>query len=396
MRVWMLLPLSAAFLCRNCCSGERRFCNLPIPLAHQAPPIVWQQALPLEGSGVEASEHAVELAATEALGAVALFDGETSMREKPMTVCVVCCSTPAMSTDVIDNVSRALMPVATVQSVVLSDSAERLSGVEIIAVAKGTKLSKIRRLADLIESDLVCICDPDLSVAEEACRMIFGRAAAEIRNGIDVVAFGIVEGSDNGTMLSRVIALDKWLSHRVLRRFLWQFGVGITVPGQFLILSSRLLRSLDPGVDSYLDDLYFGWLARRQGARVHRMPVIVGAEEPRTNWSSLLTQRVRWMKGLAFLFGHLAAYPSALFLLSVHYIAYHGLPILMFFGVLFLGFVHPIFSLVLFLGLAFLLARLSEQSVLTAATYMGIFPVVHVLATLLWWVPAGRSLLARR
>ena len=328
-----------------------------------------------------------------------LMDGNSASHasiERAVSVCVVCCSTPSMPHDVIHTVSKALSPVASVQAILLSETSEGLAGVDVVAVPHGTKLSKIRRLADLIEADLVCICDPDLTVNEEACRLIFGRAAAEIRNGNDVVAFGIVEGSDDGTMLSRVIALDKWLSHRVLRRFLWQSGVGITVPGQFLIVSSRLLRSLNPGVDSYLDDLYLGWLARRQGVRVQRVPVVVGAEEPRTNWYSLLTQRVRWMRGLACLFGHLAAYPSALFLLSVHYIAYHGLPILMVFSVLLLAFVNPICSLAVFLGLAFLLARLSGQSVLTAVTYMGVFPAVHLLATLLWWVPVGRSLLARR
>jgi cellulose synthase/poly-beta-1,6-N-acetylglucosamine synthase-like glycosyltransferase len=348
---------------------------------------------------VKACDEPGVLTGDEVQAVPGLMNGNSSSLasiERAVSVCVVCCSTRSMPHDVIHTVSKALSPIASVHAILLSESAERPPGVDVVAVPHGTKLSKIRRLTDLIEADLVCICDPDLTVDEDACRLILGRAAAEIRNGNDVVAFGIVEGSDDGTMLSRVIALDKWLSHRVLRRFLWQFGVGITVPGQFLIVSSGLLRRLDPGVDSYLDDLYLGRLARRQGVRVQRVPVVVGAEEPRTNWSSLLTQRVRWMRGLACLFGHLAAYPSALFLLSVHYVTYHGLPILMFFGVLLLAFANPICSLAVFLGLAFLLARLSRQSVLTAAIYMGVFPALHVFATLLWWIPVGRSLLARR
>lgn len=345
---------------------------------------------------MEAGENAVEIAAAEPAGAFRFLDAEPSALEKKVTVCVVCCSTPSLSNNVIHNVSHALMSVAKVQSVVLSDSAETLPGVDVVAVPEGTKLSKIRHLVDLVDADLICICDPDLRVDEESCRQVFERAAADIHLGNDVVAFGFVEGHDNGTMLSRVIALDKWLSHRVIRPFLWNCGVGITLPGQFLIVSARLLRRLNPDVDSYLDDLYLGWVARMHGVRVRRLPVVVGEEDPRTTWSSLFTQRIRWMRGLACLFGHLVSHPKALVLLTIHYLSYHGLPILAFLSIVILSIVSPIGAVAALLGLALLLARLSGQSLWTAATFVVVFPIVHCLATLLWWIPASRSYLARR
>ena len=345
---------------------------------------------------MEAAEWAIESATPEPVGNCALLDDGTLAPERTVTVCVVCCSTPSMSSDVIHAVTRALSSVATVRAVVLSDSVETLVGVDVVAVAQGTKLSKIRRLAALVDADLICICDPDMRVDAEACRLVFGRAAAEFRRGSEVIAFGIVEGINAGSLLSRVIALDKWLSHRVLRRLLWACGIGITLPGQFLIASARLLRSLDPGVDSYLDDLYLGWVARTQRVRVHRVPVVVGKEEPRTTWGSLLTQRLRWMKGLACLFRHLGNRPSAAFLLTVHFLAYHGLPISVLLSLSAFCIVSPLAAAAAFAALVFLLARCSGHSIWTAATFLVAFPAVHCLATLLWWIPASRSYLVRR
>jgi cellulose synthase/poly-beta-1,6-N-acetylglucosamine synthase-like glycosyltransferase len=301
-----------------------------------------------------------------------------------------------MSSDIVYAVTAALSSVATVKAVVLSDCIDTLPGVEVIAVPPGTKLSKIRRFARFFDADLICICDPDMRVDAESCRLVFGRAATELCRGNEVVAFGIVDGRDTGSLLSRVVAMDKWLSHRVVRRVLWGLGVGITLPGQFLVVSAGLLRRLDHDVDSYLDDLYLGWIARSQGVNVHRLPVVVGEEDARATWSGLLAQRLRWMKGLARLFRHLAGHPSGIFLLTVHFLAYHGLPILLLSSLVSLSVVSPLLALTTLSAMIVLLARCSGRSYRTTATFLVAFPIVHCLATLLWWVPASRSYLARR
>jgi cellulose synthase/poly-beta-1,6-N-acetylglucosamine synthase-like glycosyltransferase len=257
-------------------------------------------------------------------------------------------------------------------------------------------LSKIRRLADLVAADLFCICDPDLTVDETACRAVVQQAIADVQAGEEVVAFGVVEGRDDGTLLSNVIAIDKWLSHRVLRRLLWAAGVGITLPGQFLIVSPGLLRSLAPDVDSYLDDLYLGLVARQRGVCVRRVPVVVAKEDPRSGWLSLLTQRMRWMRGLVCLFRHLFPNPSACGLLGIHFAAYHGLPIVAMIAFLGLTAVNPLAGGCVFLGLAAVLCVVSRQSFLASVAFLGIFPFVHVLATLLWWMPVSRTVLTRR
>lgn len=315
---------------------------------------------------------------------------------REVSVCVVCCATPSMSNDVVHAISRALDPVATVRTIVLSDFADTSLEAEVMIVPPGTKLSKIRRLAATVDGELMCICDPDMRVDTEACRLVFEKAASEARHGEEVVAFGIVEGSDNGNLLSRVIAMDKWLSHRVLRRALWGLGIGITLPGQFLVASTALLRSLDPNVDSYLDDLYLGCVARSRGVIVHRLPVVVGEEEARASWGGLLCQRLRWMKGLARLFGHLVWQPSAACLLIIHFLAYHGLPILVFLSLAILIVANPLAGAVTLALLIASIANCSGHSYLTTAAFLIVFPIVHCLAALLWWIPASDSYLSRR
>jgi hypothetical protein len=52
------------------------------------------------------------------------------------------------------------------------------------------------------------------------------------------------------------------VGHGIVRPFLWRLGVGISVPGQFLVASASLFAAMDAAVDTYLDDLYLGIFAR--------------------------------------------------------------------------------------------------------------------------------------
>ncbi len=321
----------------------------------------------------------------------------SSIASAAVSVCVVCCSTQAMPHDTLHAAARAVGPAATVRKVLLSETgAELEEGVEVITVPCGTKLSKLRRLPGLVDADLFVICDPDLAVEEDAARLVVEEAVVAVRAGEEVVAFGIVKGADDGTLLSRVVAVDKWLSHRVLRPLLWALGAGATLPGQFLVVSRGLLRRLDPAIDSHLDDLYLGWLARQHGVPVRRVGVVVGEEGPRGSLASLLAQRVRWMRGLACLIGSLFPHPSAVGLLGLHYLAYHGLPVLVMVAVATLTARNPPAGLLAFFGLAALLSAFSRRPFFAAATFLIVFPVVHAIATLLWWVPVSRALLTRR
>ena len=319
-----------------------------------------------------------------------------SPAERIVSICVACCSNGTIPQS-LPAIIKAVSSAASVRAVILSETVIQSDDrAEIMTVPHGTKLSKIRHLFDSIETDLFCIFDPDLTVDEEACRIVVQIAIENCRTGEVALPFGIVELADIGTVLSKVVAIDKWCSHRVIRRCLWAGRIGLAVPGQFFVVSSRLLSSLDPGIDSYLDDLVIGWLAWQRGVRVQRVAVVVGYEHPRSCWSSLLAQRIRWMRGIASLFGCLYHRPAAIGLLVVHWSAYHGFPIATLVVVAYLTAINSFAGISAFVILTSIVSVCSGRSFRAAAASLAVFPLIHLCATALWWIPLSRTTLTRR
>ena len=312
------------------------------------------------------------------------------------SVSIAICSSLQATDSVGRAVASSLAGVADAQVVILSSVAGMQSKYYVFNVPEGTKLSKLRQFSHTADSDFICVSDPDLVVRSDSIRKVVAQAIEASDGDSEVVSFGLVECRDDGTLLSSVIAIDKWLSHRVLRPMLWRYRLGITIPGQFLVLSTSVLQRLDPAVDSYLDDLYLGWIARSTGVRVLRVPAVVGHEESRSTWTSLLTQRLRWMRGLFSLVRHLSRQPMALGFLTIHFIAYHGIPILWLICIVTLAMFVPVGAIALLAATVLTISRLSQQSLIAAATFSLLFPLLHCFATLLWWAPISRQKLRQR
>ncbi|HIA77490.1 MAG TPA: glycosyltransferase family 2 protein [Gammaproteobacteria bacterium] len=308
---------------------------------------------------------------------------------------VSCCSgneTPINVQTVADTVPAGI----SVQLRILTTTTENRALEEVVLVSEGTKLSKIRRFSQDLSSDFICICDPDLEVDPKATSTVIETAVNISTDNRAVVAYGIVDCREEGTLLSRIIAIDKWFSHRVLRPSLWRLGMGISIPGQFLVLSTSVLQRLDPDVDSYLDDLYLGWIARSMGARVVCIPEVVGAEKSRTKWSSLLTQRLRWMRGFMSLVLHLSGKPKALGFLLVHFVTYHGIPILWLVSLILIATISTSIATVILAIVSGAIALLGRRSFASALAFIILFPLLHCLAVLLWWVPVSHHRLTQR
>lgn len=293
-------------------------------------------------------------------------------------------------------VTASLAGIANAEAVILSSVEREGLQNQVVLVPEGTKLSKLRKFAESVNSDFVCICDPDLEVRGDATRAVVVQAIEASNGGEEVVAFGLIDCRNDGSLLASIVAIDKWLSHRILRPALWGCGMGITLPGQFLVLSTSVLQRLDPNVDSYLDDLYLGWVARSTGVRVKRVLEVVGLEESRSTWGSLLTQRLRWMRGFMSLVFHLFPKPKALGLLFAHFVAYHGIPVLWLIIVATIATMSTIVAVGIVAIASILVTLFSRQSFVAAFSFLILFPLLHGLAVLLWWVPISRHRLTQR
>jgi cellulose synthase/poly-beta-1,6-N-acetylglucosamine synthase-like glycosyltransferase len=314
----------------------------------------------------------------------------------PCSLCVVCCAEPDAARMAHGHVAQALAGRSRVAMLSVCESTASADGEHAIAAPPGTKFSKLRYVANRVTTEMVCICDPDLRVAPDGCIAVFDAALAEHRLGKTVVAFGSVQADVAPGLLGELIAIDKWLSHRLLRPTLWRLGVGITLPGQFLIMSTSVLHGLDKRLDTYLDDLYLGFLCRRIEAAVRRETHIVGHEASRTTWTGLIAQRIRWMKGFMQLVWHLAAEPGALPLLAVHFLAYHGLPLIVLAATFAICLKGPLFAICWLTTIAIFLSGAARCSLPAALAYVTVFPLVHLLAVCLWWLPVDRAFLSRR
>ncbi|GAB5406587.1 MAG: hypothetical protein Aurels2KO_48180 [Aureliella sp.] len=308
------------------------------------------------------------------------------------TFCAVSCLSEADDTTVLENVANILSKIGKVESVALSTANRKLPSTRSVVVAEGTKLAKIRSYVRSLDTNFVCICDPDLVVFPDGATSVAKKAVKESSD----VTFGVIDCQDDGTVLSRIITCDKWLSHSVLRPLLWRFGVGITLPGQFVIVSTALLKSIDQDVDSYLDDLYLGLFARMRKAKVLRMSIAIGEEQSRSSWFSLLTQRLRWMQGFASICRHHKASPVAIAFLAAHFAAYHLIPVawLVCFGAI--AAVNGAAACLLLFVLCLVIARAARQPMLVAFAFLMVFPFVHLAAITFWWIPISKRQLTRR
>lgn len=326
-----------------------------------------------------------------------LLDGDQfDQFDQLPSITIATCASLKETDEVAGVIAASLRGLVNSNVVIFSSVVGIESKHDVVHVPEGTKLSKLRIFSQTVNSDFVCVCDPDLCVRSDTTREVVASAIEASHGDNEVVAFGLVDCRANGTLLSSVIAIDKWLSHRVLRPLLWRYGLGITIPGQFLVLSTSVLQRLDPAIDSYLDDLYLGWIARSTGVRVLRVPVVIGEEESRSTFTSLFTQRLRWMRGFFSLVTHFSRQPRALGFLAIHFIAYHGMPILWLICISALAIFLPVLAIALFVASALMISRLSHQSLIAAATFSILFPLLHCFATLLWWAPISRQKLRQR
>lgn len=251
-------------------------------------------------------------------------------------------------------------------------------GVDTVICGPGSKLRKLKSQLAPAGNPFVCVVDSDMRLEIGTCVAIVRRALLE-RPGI---AFGLVESTRGPGVLGICVELDKRWSHRFLRPLLLRCGAGITVPGQFVVYSPALLDGISDTRDTFLDDLYFGLLCRERRLPMLRVGAVVGHEDGRSSWRSLLLQRIRWMKGLFGLTRDAWNDGSGAHYCVMHYLAYHGLPAA--YAALTTALVasgHPAAAACLcgafFAAFAMVTRSLSPALFVYALT----FPAVHVLAT---------------
>jgi len=111
------------------------------------------------------------------------------------------------------------------------------------------------------------------------------------------IAWGYIGTLLHYGFMSRLITVDKLLSHKIIRPLLWSLNIGISIPGQVFFISKRRFIKDLPQFDTVFDDLTVGICAKQYGYSIVRYPFYLGYEKPSCSLPALIKQRIRWAKG---------------------------------------------------------------------------------------------------
>lgn len=119
------------------------------------------------------------------------------------------------------------------------------------------KTTKYRRFIDVLENDdstYYLSIDNDIQCDFFAVKNFF----ETIKNSEGDIGWGKIKTQENDRLISKLVTVDKMLSHDTLRPLLWKFDVSISVPGQIFCLKGNSYRGKLFDMNTFLDDLAIG------------------------------------------------------------------------------------------------------------------------------------------
>lgn len=244
-------------------------------------------------------------------------------------------------------------------------------------VFPGTKYRKIRHLIQNDASDYILSVDNDIIPNESAVWELMNRIGKQCFD----IGWGRIRARFHPSFVSRLVEVDKLLSHDLIRPMLWKMGVGISIPGQLFCIRRAFFQSNVPEIDTYLDDLALGISANMKRAQRYVSSDILGVEHPNIRFSGLWKQRMRWALGYSSILSHSLHNRYIRRLVLIHGAAYHLLWLPYLCALLLLFLLSWPAAICFSLVSCFIIVRHAPFRIVTAVMYQFIFPLFHI-----WWL----------
>lgn len=196
------------------------------------------------------------------------------------------------------------------------------------------------------------------------------------------LGWGRVHSRKVAGLVSRLVEVDKLLSHTVLRPMLWRMHLGVSIPGQCFLLRTDTFRGRLPVTDTFLDDLSIGLYAAKHHLRYHYAHDVVAYELPSYSFAALWKQRARWATGFRQSLSCSTLSRQDRRLLWIHAFFYHLLPILHVAALAALAPQAPLACAGWLAVLALAIARRRPRALGAALAYPILFPLFHAG----WWL----------
>ena len=254
--------------------------------------------------------------------------------------------------------------------------------------SRGTKYRKLLSLLENDDSQYYFSFDNDTELETLEVREF---VSLLISNGADI-GWGIVRARRPVGFIPKLVAVDKLLSHDLIRPILWRLGVGVSVPGQAFGIRGAAFRGKLIGLDTYLDDLALGLYAN--AGRMKRCIVgrVLGYEKPNECFSGLWSQRKRWAIGYGAVLRKTLFRGRSALNVALHGLAYHGLWLVHWLIAIGLAFKHPLLAAGYCLVTGLIIVGTEWKLIPYALVYQIVFPLFHVR----WWVSLLLYLAGRR
>lgn len=243
-----------------------------------------------------------------------------------------------------------------------------------ITQVQGTKYRKLMQTLQATDHRYLLSLDND--IAADIPGLL--RLVAQTMDGNFDLGWGRIHSREVSSFISRLVEVDKLLSHTVLRPALWHLHLGVTIPGQCFLLKTASFQDNLPSTDTFLDDLSIGLHAAKIQLAYHYSKEVVAFELPCYTFAALWRQRSRWATGFRQSLSCATLTRQDRQLLWIHAFFYHLLPIFHVAALVVLTSQAPVVCAGWLAMLALAISRHRPRALGAAIAYPILFPIFHL------------------
>lgn len=238
----------------------------------------------------------------------------------------------------------------------------------------GTKYKRLLYVLEHDDSNYYLSIDNDIT----GNLKMLEKFVIEFINTDKDIAWGRIQANKQPGVISNMVAIDKMVSHNILRPLLWKTGYGISIPGQIFCIKASSFRGKLLNLDTFLDDLALGIFVNTTNKCKYVTDQIIGFEEPNTKLKGLLNQRKRWAIGFGSIVKKIYTNHVYLIRVLIHGFIYHFSWILNWFIIFLFYLIHPGCSLIYFSVISCSISHKNLSMFLYSCLYQIIFPIFHI------------------
>lgn len=238
----------------------------------------------------------------------------------------------------------------------------------------GTKYRRLINLMEIDDSKYYLSIDNDITGnIDELLKFV----DELIENNYEV-GWGKICANKPEGFISNMVAVDKLLSHNIIRPLLWKIGVGISIPGQIFCIRGESYRGKLIDLDTFLDDLALGLYVNVNCSRKYVVPNVLGLETPNNQFKGLWKQRQRWAIGYATILKSISDISEYKSKVIIHGLSYHFSWILNWLIIFILALTFWPLSVLYIFIIGILISKQDLCMLAYAILYQFIFPIFHI------------------